>query len=169
MPLPVIILVPIIIGFYLMAKKSVFGQQVVAFGGSPEAVRVAGISINTLRLKIYIITGMCCGAASVLLTARSASAQIAAGSDLLLLVIAAVVIRGTPLLGGRADMVGTVFGCLIIGMINNGMNLLGVNANYQIITQGILILLALFVDVQSTKLLGSMAKRAMRRERNQLS
>lgn len=168
-PLPVLILLPVIGGFYLMAKKSVFGQQVIALGGNPEAVRVAGITINTLRLKIYVITGVCCAGAAALLTARSASAQIAAGSDLLLLVIAAVVIGGTPLLGGKADMIGTVFGCLIIGMINNGLNLLGVNANYQIITQGILILLALMVDVQSTKLLVGMAKRSMQKERSRTS
>jgi ribose/xylose/arabinose/galactoside ABC-type transport system permease subunit len=109
--------------------------------------------------------GMCYSLAAVLLTARSASAQIGAGSQLMLLVIAAVVIGGTPLLGGRVEMVGTLFGCLIVGMISNGMNLLGVNANFQIIAQGVIILLALIVDVQSTNALAAMAKRQMLNER----
>lgn len=164
-PLPVIILIPIAVGFFVIATQSVFGTHVVALGGSPEAVRVGGISVARLRLKIYVIAGICYSAAAVLLTARSASAQIGAGSQLLLLVIAAVVIGGTPLLGGRAEMVGTVFGCLIVGMISNGMNLLGVNANFQVIAQGVIILLALSVDVASTKALAGITKRRLINER----
>ncbi|MGX9885531.1 ABC transporter permease [Streptomyces sp. NPDC002276] len=159
--LPVLLLVPITAVLLLVARRSVFGQHVVALGGNPEAVRKAGISVTRLRFGIYALTGVCCAIAGLFLTARSASAQIAAGSDLLLLVIAAVVIGGTPLLGGKALVGGTVFGCLIIGMISNGLNLIGVNANYQIITQGILILLALLVDTQSTRVMTRMAKNAM--------
>lgn len=164
-PMPVVILVPLFVLFYLIATRSVFGTHVIALGGNPEAVRVGGISIPRLRLKIYVTVGMCYSLASVLLTARSASAQIGAGSQLMLLVIAAVVIGGTPLLGGRVEMVGTLFGCLIVGMISNGMNLLGVNANFQIIAQGLIILLALIVDVQSTNALAAIAKRRMLNER----
>ena len=164
-PLPVILLIPIVAGFYLLATRSIFGQRVVALGGNPEAVRVAGIDIERLRLQVYVIAGACYALAAMLLTARSASAQIAAGSNLLLVVITAVVIGGTPLLGGKADMLGTVFGCLILGMISNGMNLLGVNANYQIIVQGLLILLALVLDVESTKMLLRLDKRRMLRAR----
>ena len=166
-PVPVIILVPIIGVFYLLAKQSVFGQHIIAQGGNPEAVRVAGISIATLRLKVYTIAGAGYGIGAVLLTARSASAQIAAGSDLLLIVITAVVIGGTPLLGGKADVIGTVFGCLIISMINNGLNLLGMNANYQIIVQGSLILFALLVDVQSAQILIGLDRRRLQRLRQE--
>lgn len=167
-PLPVLILVPLFVAFYLIATRSVFGTHVIALGGNPEAVRVGGISIPRLRLKVYVTVGMCYSLAAVLLTARSASAQISAGSQLMLLVIAAVVIGGTPLLGGRVEMVGTLFGCLIVGMISNGMNLIGVNANFQIIAQGVIILLALIVDVQSTNALAAMAKRRMLNERKAL-
>jgi ribose/xylose/arabinose/galactoside ABC-type transport system permease subunit len=141
--------------------------HVIAQGGNPEAVRVAGINVTRLRLKVYALAGACYGVGAVLLTARSASAQIAAGSDLLLVVITAVVIGGTPLLGGKANMVGTVFGCLIIGMINNGLNLLGMNANYQIVVQGLLILFALLIDVQSAKLLLGMDRRRLQRLRRE--
>jgi ribose/xylose/arabinose/galactoside ABC-type transport system permease subunit len=164
-PLPVILLLPLVIGFYVLAKKTVFGQHVVALGGNPEAVRVAGISVAFLRLRVFMIAGACYAVAAVLLTARSASAQIAAGSNLMLIVITAVVIGGTPLLGGRANMIGTVFGCLSLGMISNGMNLLGVNANYQIVVQGLLIVFALVLDIESTKLLLRLDMRSMRKRR----
>lgn len=162
-PYVVIITLVLWVVFYVVARSTVFGQHVIALGGNPEAVRVAGISIPTVRLKVYVLTGLCCGLSSVFLTSRAASAQIAAGSDLLLLVIAAVVIGGTPLLGGKADVIGTMFGCLIIGMISNGMNLIGVGPNVQVLMQGVLILLALMVDVQSTRLLVSMARRQLDR------
>ena len=166
-PLPVLLLFPIAIVFYLVARRSVFGQHVIALGGNPEAVRVAGINIEILRLKVYALAGACYALAAVLLTARSASAQIAAGSNLMLLVITAVVVGGTPLLGGKADMIGTFFGCLILGMISNGLNLLGVNANFQVIVQGLLILLALVLDVESAKLLLRFDKRRMQRLREE--
>jgi ribose/xylose/arabinose/galactoside ABC-type transport system permease subunit len=162
---PTLILIPILALFVVVSKLTVFSQHLIAMAISPQAVRVAGISIPWMRVRLFTIAGACYGAASVILTARSASAQITAGSTLLLLVVAAVVIGGTPLLGGKIAMVGTLFGCLVIGMISNGMNLLGVNANFQIIWQGLLILLALFVDVNSTKLAARMAKRRMMRAR----
>lgn len=165
LPLPVIFLLPIGVGFYVLAKKTVFGQHVIALGGNPEAVRVSGINIAFLRMRVFMIAGACYAIAAVLLTARSASAQIAAGSNLLLVVITAVVIGGTPLLGGRANMVGTVFGCLSLGMISNGMNLIGVNANYQIVVQGLLIVFALVLDIESTNLLLRLDKRLMLRRR----
>lgn len=164
-----LILIPTIVIFVIVARTTVFAQHAVALAASPRAVRAAGISAGWLRVKIFTLVGVCCALASILLAARSASAQIGAGASLLLLVIAAVVIGGTPLMGGKVVMVGTVFGCLIIGMISNGLNLLGVNANFQIITQGVLILLALLVDVNSTKLSLRLAKRRMRREREELA
>jgi ribose/xylose/arabinose/galactoside ABC-type transport system permease subunit len=164
---PTLLLIPILVFFIILAKTTVFSQHVIAMAISPQAVRVAGISIPRMRIKLFTLAGVCYAAASIVLTARSASAQISAGSTLLLLVVAAVVIGGTPLLGGRMAIVGTLFGCLVIGMISNGMNLLGVNANYQIIWQGLLILLALFVDVNSTKLALSMARRRIMRERKE--
>ncbi|GAA0990259.1 ABC transporter permease [Subtercola frigoramans] len=160
-----LILIPVFALFVVVSRSTVFAQHLIAMAVSPQAVRVAGISIPWMRVRLFTIAGACYGFASVLLTARSASAQISAGSTLLLLVVAAVVIGGTPLLGGKIAMVGTLFGCLVIGMISNGMNLLGVNANFQIIWQGLLILLALFIDVNSTKLAARMAKRRMMRTR----
>jgi ribose/xylose/arabinose/galactoside ABC-type transport system permease subunit len=164
---PTLLLIPVLAIFIIVGKTTVFSRHVIAMAISPQAVRVAGISIPWMRVKLFTLAGVCYAVGSVILTARSASAQITAGSTLLLLVVAAVVIGGTPLLGGRMAIVGTLFGCLVIGMISNGMNLLGVNANYQIIWQGLLILLALFVDVNSTKLALSMARRRLMRVRKE--
>ena len=72
--------------------------------------------------------------------------------------IAAVVIGGTPLSGGSANVVGTIFGCMIVGVINNGLNLLGVDSNWQLVAKGVMILLAIILDVMSTKLAGRMSK-----------
>jgi ribose/xylose/arabinose/galactoside ABC-type transport system permease subunit len=153
------VVVPATAVIYLLATRSVFGLHVVALGGNPEAVRLAGISTTRLRLALYGLVGAYCGVAGVILTAWSASAQVSAGSDLMLLVIAAVVIGGTPLSGGKTNVFGTFFGCVVIGMINNGLVLLGVNPNFQIIFQGMLILAALVVDVQSTRLLAALTQR----------
>ncbi len=157
-PVPVFVVLPAIGLAYIMAKRSVFGRYVVALGANVEAVRIAGVSVKRVRLGVYVVSGLACAAASVVLTALSASAQTSAGANLLLDVIAAVVIGGTPLFGGKMDIVGTVFGCLIIGMINDGLNILGVNANYQIISEGAVILLALAMDVESTKVLLRLSK-----------
>jgi len=164
-PVPVFIVIPLILVAYVGAKKSVFGRYVVGLGASPQVVHAAGVNVKRVRLGVYVVSGLACAAASVVLTALSASAQVSAGSDLLLDVIAAVVIGGTPLFGGKMDIVGTVFGCLIIEMINNGLNLLGVSSNYQIISEGLVILLALTMDVQSTKFLANLGKRQVRASR----
>lgn len=162
-PMPVVIMVPFAVFMYLLARRTTFGRYVEAFGGSPEAVRLSGVRIVRLRLGMYVLVGVACSIASIVLTARSASAQIGAGSDLMLNVIAAVVIGGTPLLGGRIDIIGTFFGCVVMGMISNGLNLLGVNPNFQVITQGLIILLALITDVQSNKLLERLRGYGIRR------
>jgi ribose/xylose/arabinose/galactoside ABC-type transport system permease subunit len=161
---PTVILVPLIVIMVLVQKTTVFSQHVVALANNPEAVRVAGISPNWLRFKLFTLMGFFSGLAGLLLTARSASAQIGAGSNLLLLVVAAVVIGGTPITGGRLMVLGTVFGSLTIGMIGNGLNLVGFPTTFQTATQGIVILLALYSDSRTTHIQNSFAKRAIRRQ-----
>jgi ribose/xylose/arabinose/galactoside ABC-type transport system permease subunit len=161
-PVPVILTIPVVAVIYIISKRTVFGTHVLALGGNPEAVRLAGISVARVRLYVYVLTGIYCALASVILTALSASAQIAAGSDLLLNVIAAVVIGGTPLIGGRVTVIGTVFGCLVMQIISNGLILVGINANFQIMAQGALILVALLVDVYSSRLVRTMSRMRLR-------
>jgi ribose/xylose/arabinose/galactoside ABC-type transport system permease subunit len=162
--IPTLILVPLILLMVVLQKSTVFAQHVIALANNPEAVRVAGISTNWLRFKIFTLMGLFSGLAGILLTARSASAQVGAGANLLLLVVAAVVIGGTPITGGRLMMLGTVFGSLTIGMINNGLNLVGFPSTLQTATQGVVILLALYSDSRTTHIQNRIAKRAIRRE-----
>jgi len=150
-PIPVLILV--LVGFitYIMGNFTTFGRYVIAVGGNKEAARVSGININLVRMGAFITSGMCAALGSVILTARAASAQIGAGLNMEMDVIAAVVIGGTALTGGNMNIIGTFFGCLVVGMVTNGLNLLGVNSNFQIIAKGLLILFALILDRTTTK------------------
>ena len=148
-PIPVIIMVVVIIISYIIANYSTFGRHVIAMGGNASATRACGVNIKLVRMGVYIVTGICSSIAAVVTTARSASAQIAAGKDMEMDVIAAVVIGGTAMSGGNMNIIGTVFGCIIVGMITNGMNLMGINSNYQVVAKGALILLALVIDRMS--------------------
>ncbi len=145
-PVQVYILVLVFVAIYVIANRTKFGRYAVAIGANKEAARISGINIKRVRLYVYIIVGLCVAIAAVIQTARSASAQTGAGLNMELDVIAAVVIGGTVLYGGSVNVVGTLFGVLIIGMVNNGLNLLGINPHFQIIAKGLIILFALILD-----------------------
>jgi ribose/xylose/arabinose/galactoside ABC-type transport system permease subunit len=120
-------------------------------GGNSEATRVSGVNTKNVRLGVFVTMGIYVAIASVILTARSASAQIAAGQGMEIDAIAAVVIGGTSLSGGNANVLGTLVGCIIVGVVNNSLNLLGVDSNWQVIAKGLLILIAIVLDVVSTR------------------
>jgi len=145
-PVQVYILVLVFVAIYVIANRTKFGRYAVAIGANKEAARISGINIKRVRLYVYILVGLCVAIAAVIQTARSASAQTGAGLNMELDVIAAVVIGGTALYGGSVNVVGTLFGVLIIGMVNNGLNLLGINPHFQIIVKGLIILFALILD-----------------------
>ncbi len=158
-PIPIIIMLIMVAIMYVILNRTMFGRHAIAMGGNAEATRVSGININAVRRKVYMTMGAYVAVASVVLTARSASAQISAGLGTEMDAIAAVVIGGTPLSGGSANVFGTLMGCLIVGAVNNSLNLLGVDSNWQIIAKGLLILFAIILDVVSTNMYASMAKR----------
>ena len=145
-PVQVYILVLIFVLIFVIANRTKFGRYTVAIGANREAARIAGINIKKVRLGVYILLGLCVAVASVIQTASSSSAQTGAGLYMELDIIAAGVIGGTALYGGSINVVGTLFGVLIIGMVNNGLNLLGINPHFQIIAKGLIILLALILD-----------------------
>lgn len=145
-PIQVIIMIVVVIISYIIANYTAFGRYVIAIGGNAMATRVCGINTKRVRAEVYIYASVCATIAGIITTARAASAQIAAGNNMEMDVIAAVVIGGTAMTGGNMNMIGTVFGCIIVGMIANGMNLMGINSNYQVIAKGALILLALVID-----------------------
>ena len=150
-PVQVYVVAFVCIMMYILANRTKFGRYVVAMGANEEASRIAGINTKRVRYGVYAVVGLCTAIASILQTGRTASAQISAGLYMEMDVIAAVVIGGTVLYGGNVNIIGTLFGVLIIGIIANGLNLLGINPNYQIIAKGLLILFALIMDRFSVK------------------
>ncbi|GKH45986.1 ABC transporter permease [Anaerotruncus massiliensis (ex Togo et al. 2019)] len=148
----IIMLVMVALGTFVLRRTKV-GRHVLAAGGNREAARVCGIDVKKVRYQAYLIMGFCAAVAAVVLTARTASAQVGAGQNIELDAIAACVIGGTPLSGGAATVVGTVFGCLVVGVVNNGLNLLSVNSNWQFVVKGALLIIAIITDALSTNLL----------------
>lgn len=152
-PIPVIIMAVTFLVVWFVTVKTSFGRHVIAMGGNKEAAYLCGVNIARVRLGIYALVGLCCAVASIVLTGRTASAQVSAGEGMEMDCITAVVIGGTPFTGGKVNIIGTFIGAFIVGIINNGLNLLAVDSNYQIIAKGLMILIALVIDRVSTNIL----------------
>ncbi|WP_188206812.1 ABC transporter permease subunit [Alkalibacillus aidingensis] len=149
-PIPVIIMFVIFFILLFILKKTVFGRHVYALGGNEEASILSGIKVNRVKIWVYLLTGALSALAGIILTSRLGSASPNAGFTYELDAIAAVVLGGTSLSGGRGWIFGTLVGALIIGVLNNGLNLLGVSSNYQQIVKGGVILLAVLLDRQKS-------------------
>ncbi|SFE21205.1 ribose ABC transporter membrane protein [Lentibacillus persicus] len=148
-PFPVILMLAVFVILYFVLKKTVFGRQVYAVGGNEEASILSGIKADRVKIGVYSLTGMLSVLAGIILTSRLNSAQPTAGEMFELDAIAAVVIGGTSLMGGRGRITGTLIGALIIGVIDNGLNLMNVSSFYQQIVKGGVILLAVLLDRKS--------------------
>ncbi|MCW3005577.1 MAG: inner-rane translocator [Solirubrobacterales bacterium] len=130
---------------FLLARTT-FGRHVYAAGGNADAARLSGISVGVIRTITYAVSGMSAGLAGVIVTSRVSSSQADAGTGIELSVIAAIVIGGTSIMGGEGAIWRSVLGVLLLALIGNGFNLLGVNPIYQQILQGAIILMAVAVD-----------------------
>lgn len=150
-PVPVYILVAVVLIMHIIIHNTKFGRHALAMGGNANAARVSGININWTRLKVYMVMGMYAAVAAIVLTSRTASAQISAGEGTEMDAVAAVVLGGNSMAGGKATVLGTLVGCIIVGIINNGLNLLQVDSNWQVVAKGVLILFAIILDAVSTK------------------
>lgn len=146
LPTPVWILLAFLLVTHGMLRYTALGRAIYAIGGNEEAARLAGIPVRRVTLFTYAFSGFAAALAAVVLTGRLNSAQPTAGVMFELDAIAAVVVGGTSLFGGRGGVFGTLVGALIIGVINNGMNLLNVPSFYQQIVKGGVILGALLID-----------------------
>jgi ribose/xylose/arabinose/galactoside ABC-type transport system permease subunit len=131
---------------HLVLTRTVFGREVFAIGGNEEASRLSGVPVRARKVTVYAAAGLASGAAAVVLTARLNSAQPTAGLMYELDAIAAAVIGGTSLLGGEGSMAGTVTGALIMGVLRNGLNLVGVSAFVQQVVVGGVIIGAVLLD-----------------------
>lgn len=145
-PMPAITMMIAFVILYLILKKTTFGRRVYAVGGNEEAAILSGIKADRIKIYVYSLTGFLAALAGMILTSRLNSAQPTAGTMYELDAIAAVVLGGTSLTGGRGWIVGTLIGALIIGVLNNGLNLLGVSSFFQQVVKGCVILLAVLID-----------------------
>lgn len=149
-PIPVVTMLISFAILYFILKKTTFGRRVFAVGGNEEASILSGINADRIKIYVYALVGLLAGLASLILTSRLNSAQPTAGEMFELDAIAAVVLGGTSLTGGRGWIVGTLIGALIIGVLNNGLNLIGVSSFFQQVVKGAVILLAVLLDRKKT-------------------
>ncbi|MFD2869194.1 ribose ABC transporter permease [Kurthia sp. 3B1D] len=145
-PVPVVTMLIAFFVLYFILRKTTFGRRVYAIGGNAEASRLSGINVDRTTIAVYALTGMLAAMAALILTSRLNSAQPTAGQSYELDAIAAVVLGGTSLTGGRGWIVGTLIGALIIGVLNNGLNLIGVSSFFQQVVKGLVILFAVLID-----------------------
>ncbi|WP_453997380.1 ribose ABC transporter permease RbsC [Bacillus nitroreducens] len=145
-PVPAITMMITFIVLYIVLHKTPFGRKTYAIGGNEKAALISGIKVPRVKVMIYGLSGMLAALAGAILTSRLNSAQPTAGTSYELDAIAAVVLGGTSLAGGKGRIVGTLIGALIIGTLNNGLNLLGVSSFYQMVVKGIVILFAVLLD-----------------------
>lgn len=145
-PAPFIIAVLCTIVFWIIMNRTLFGRYILATGGNEQAAMVSGIKVDQIRVLAHCVGGVCIGLGSIALTGRVGSAGAEAGTGFAMDCIAAVVIGGTPMSGGKANVIGTLFGVALIIIISNMLNLLGVSSYYQWMSKGIIMILAIILD-----------------------
>lgn len=151
--IPVLILIFILVFALcsIILNKTVLGRYIYAVGGNEQAARASGINVDRVKLAVYSISGLLAGLAGILLASRITTGQPNAGAGFELDAIAAVVIGGTSTSGGKGSMAGTLIGVLLIGVINNGLDLLNVTSYYQQVVMGIIIIGAVVLDSLNQK------------------
>ncbi|MFL7866794.1 ribose ABC transporter permease [Vibrio cincinnatiensis] len=145
-PVPVWMMVIVFAAAWYLLNHTRFGRYVYAMGGNESAARLSGINVARVKIGVYAICGLLSALAGIIVTSRLSSAQPTAGMGYELDAIAAVVLGGTSLMGGKGRIMGTLIGALIIGFLNNALNLLDVTSYYQMIAKAVVILLAVLVD-----------------------
>ena len=151
-PVPVILMIIVLIITALIMNKTKMGRHIYAVGGNAQAAVFSGIKVARVKIFVHALTGVMAGLAGIVFASRKYSGQPTAGEGAEMDAIAAVVVGGTSMAGGSGKIGGTIIGALIIGILNNGLNLLNVNSFWQDVVKGLVILLAVFIDyVKNTK------------------
>ncbi|MGV3551795.1 L-arabinose ABC transporter permease AraH [Rhizobium sp.] len=145
-PTPIWVMAILFVVFGFILNRTVFGKNTLAIGGNPEASRLAGVNVVNMRIWIFALQGLVCGIAGILLASRITSGQPNAATGLELSVISACVLGGVSLAGGRAAMTGVIVGVMIMGIAENVMNLLNIQAFYQYVVRGLILLIAVLLD-----------------------
>jgi ribose transport system permease protein len=131
---------------YLLLSKWPFGRYVYAIGGNEEAARLSGIRVKKYKLSVYVISGFTAAVSGIITSSRLMSGQANSGVGFELDAIAAVVLGGTDIAGGRGHIIGTIIGAIMLGVLNNGLNLMGVSPYLQRIIKGVIIIVAILVS-----------------------
>jgi ribose/xylose/arabinose/galactoside ABC-type transport system permease subunit len=145
-PVPIIVFALTVLAAAAVLRHTTLGRYTYAIGGNEEAVRLSGVAVDFYKTSAYAICGLTAALGAVVLTSRLNAGESIAGMGYELDVIAAVVIGGTSLMGGRGSVWGTLIGALLIGSINNGMNLLMISSYYQLVVKGVIIVAAALLD-----------------------
>ncbi|WP_082902815.1 ABC transporter permease [Paraburkholderia ginsengiterrae] len=146
-PLPVYMMAFVLVGATIITGALNFGREIYAIGANSEVARLSGIPVRRRKIAVYTISGLMSGIAALIYLARVNAADSAMGEPLLLPVIAAILIGGTSLFGGAGSLLGTLSGCVILALVIDGMNLLNLNANWQPLIVGAVLLIAVLADV----------------------
>ena len=149
LPVPLLIVITLAGIFIFISAKTAFGRSIYAIGGNPEAARLSGINIKRNTLLVFVLMGALAGVAGVILTSRLNAATTSAGDMYELDAIAACVIGGTSLAGGRGRIVGSIIGALIMVSIDNGMSMMNIQAFWQYIVKGLILIIAVWIDLAS--------------------
>ena len=159
LPWPVIYMLIVILITYLILNRSRMGRKIYAIGGNAKAAQYAGINIRAIKVFIYSFSGALAALAGLVYTSRNNSMQPNLGTGMEMDAIAAVVLGGTSMGGGQGGIIGTILGVLIIGLINNGLNLLRMDSFWQYIAKGVVILIAVYLDdVKNKRMLKAVGK-----------
>ncbi len=150
-PIPIIILAVVAVGAHIMLNSTRFGRHIYAIGGNEQAARISGLNVGRIKIGVYMIAGLLAGLAGLVLSSRIGSGQPGLGVGYELDAIAAAVIGGTSLSGGIGTIWGTIVGALIIGVLNNGLDLLNVSAYWQTIVKGSIIVIAVIIDERKNR------------------
>jgi ribose transport system permease protein len=145
-PVPAILMLVVYVLLAVILRTTHFGRYVYAVGGNTEASRLLGLPVNAVQLALYVTSAVSGGIAGTMLAAQLGAAAPNAASPHLLTVIAAIILGGTSLMGGRGSIWGTLLAVLILGTLNNGLTLLDVTSFWQDVTRGVVLLLAVGVD-----------------------
>ncbi|WP_219410061.1 ribose ABC transporter permease [Proteus terrae] len=145
-PTPIWLMMIVFLSAWYLLHHTRLGRYIYALGGNESATRLSGINVDKIKIIVYALCGLLAALASIIEVARLSSAQPMAGNGYELDAIAAVVLGGTSLAGGKGRIIGTLIGALILGFLNNALNLLGISSNYQMIVKAVVILLAVLVD-----------------------
>jgi ribose transport system permease protein len=145
-PIPVLVMLVVYVVAWFVLERTRYGRHVYAVGGNAQAAKLAGVRVNRVTTSVYVAAGACAGLAGVIFAARVISAQPTAGTGYELDAIAAVVLGGTSLAGGRGRIIGTLVGSVILGVLSTGLILLNVPFFTQLLIKGVVIILAVAID-----------------------